>query len=159
MGRSDETEVDGSRFPLSDSAHHPLLQYPEESRLESRPHLPDFIEKESPAVGRFDQAGAVLVRTGESPSGMTEELCFEERFAKYRTALADDRSLASRGEPMESPTDEFLAGTASGKSITGYHSVEEMVENLESPRRVMLMVKAGGAVDALIEEFEREPPA
>ncbi len=68
-------------------------------------------------------------------------------------------NMASRGYSVgvfnrtTATTDEFLAGTAAGKSITGYHSVEEMVENLESPRRVMLMVKAGGAVDALIDQL------
>ena len=50
-------------------------------------------------------------------------------------------------------TDEFIDGTAAGKTISGYHSVEELVANLKSPRRVMLMVKAGPAVDALIGQL------
>jgi 6-phosphogluconate dehydrogenase len=68
-------------------------------------------------------------------------------------------NMASRGYSVgvfnrtTATTDEFLSGTASGKSITGYHSVDELVENLASPRRVMLMVKAGGAVDALIDQL------
>ncbi|WP_145265113.1 decarboxylating NADP(+)-dependent phosphogluconate dehydrogenase [Calycomorphotria hydatis] len=35
--------------------------------------------------------------------------------------------------------------------ISGYETLEEFVENLESPRRIMLMVKAGPAVDAIIK--------
>jgi len=51
-----------------------------------------------------------------------------------------------------STTDEFIAGNAAGKSITGYKTLEELVANLERPRKVMLMVKAGPAVDAIIKE-------
>ena len=53
-----------------------------------------------------------------------------------------------------SRVDEFLDGSAAGKSIAGYHSLAELVANLKSPRKVMLMVKAGEAVDAIIEELK-----
>ncbi len=47
--------------------------------------------------------------------------------------------------------DEFIEGRAAGKKFTGCHSLEELVDNLATPRKVMLMVKAGPAVDALID--------
>ncbi|MDP4222001.1 MAG: decarboxylating NADP(+)-dependent phosphogluconate dehydrogenase [Bacteroidota bacterium] len=46
--------------------------------------------------------------------------------------------------------DDFLAGRAKGKKITGTHSVEELVKSLKRPRKVMIMVKAGSAVDEMI---------
>jgi len=46
----------------------------------------------------------------------------------------------------------FINGRASGKNIIGAHSIEEFVLSLESPRKVMLMVKAGKPVDAFIEQ-------
>ena len=46
--------------------------------------------------------------------------------------------------------DEFIAGRAKGKNITGTHSIEELVGSLERPKKVMLMIKAGNAVDELI---------
>ena len=49
--------------------------------------------------------------------------------------------------------DEFLAGRAQGKPILGAHTIAEMVKQLKAPRRVMIMVKAGGAVDAVIESL------
>ncbi len=49
--------------------------------------------------------------------------------------------------------DEFLAGPAQGTQIFGAHSIEEFVASLKKPRRAMLMVKAGGAVDAVIEQL------
>lgn len=50
-----------------------------------------------------------------------------------------------------SKVDEFLAGTAKGTGVLGAHSLEEMAALLKKPRKVMLMVKAGKAVDGLIE--------
>jgi 6-phosphogluconate dehydrogenase len=49
-----------------------------------------------------------------------------------------------------SKVDEFMSGRAAGKSIVGAQSLEEFVSQLERPRKVMLMVKAGSAVDATI---------
>ncbi len=46
--------------------------------------------------------------------------------------------------------DDFLAGRAKGKNITGVHTVEELVKSLKRPRKVMIMVKAGSAVDEMI---------
>src|ERR1700730_4433440 len=48
--------------------------------------------------------------------------------------------------------DEFMAGRAKGKRIVGCHSVKELVAALKRPRKVMIMVKAGPAVDQVIEE-------
>jgi 6-phosphogluconate dehydrogenase len=47
--------------------------------------------------------------------------------------------------------DEFLAGRAKGKNITGTHTIEELIGSLEQPRKIMIMVKAGKAVDDMIE--------
>ena len=49
--------------------------------------------------------------------------------------------------------DEFMAGTARGKSVVGCRSPEELVRSLKRPRRLMLMVKAGGPVDQMIGQF------
>lgn len=47
----------------------------------------------------------------------------------------------------------FVEGRAAGKNIIGCYSIEELVTNLEKPRKVFMMVKAGAAVDALIEQL------
>lgn len=49
--------------------------------------------------------------------------------------------------------DNFINGRGKGKNIIGAHSLEELVESLETPRKVMLMVKAGSAVDDFIEKL------
>ena len=52
-----------------------------------------------------------------------------------------------------SKVDELVNGRAKGKNFVGCHSLQEMVDSLATPRKVMLMVKAGPAVDALIEQL------
>lgn len=50
-----------------------------------------------------------------------------------------------------SKVDHFLENEAKGKSIVGAHTTEEFVSKLKKPRRVMLLVQAGPAVDKLVE--------
>jgi 6-phosphogluconate dehydrogenase len=52
-----------------------------------------------------------------------------------------------------SKVDDFVNDRGAGKSIIGTHSVEEFCENLATPRRVMIMVKAGAVVDQVIESL------
>jgi len=49
--------------------------------------------------------------------------------------------------------DELMAGRAKGKNFVGCHSIAEMMKNLKRPRFVMMLVKAGQAVDDLIEQL------
>jgi 6-phosphogluconate dehydrogenase len=49
--------------------------------------------------------------------------------------------------------DDFINGRAKGKKIVGTHSVKELVASLKRPRKVMIMVKAGKAVDETIDQL------
>jgi len=51
-----------------------------------------------------------------------------------------------------SVTDEFIAANP-GKNLVGSHTLEEFVQSLSSPRKIMIMVKAGPPVDAVIESL------
>ena len=52
-----------------------------------------------------------------------------------------------------SKVDEFLEGPAKGTQVVGSYSLQELVDSLEAPRKVMLMVKAGSVVDQYIEDL------
>jgi len=49
--------------------------------------------------------------------------------------------------------DKFIAGRGAGKKFIGCHSIAEMCQNLERPRKVMMLVKAGAPVDDFIEQI------
>ena len=52
-----------------------------------------------------------------------------------------------------SKVDDFLANEAKGTKVVGAHSIEELVGLLKRPRRIMLLVKAGSAVDQFIDQL------
>src|SRR5947208_1944510 len=61
------------------------------------------------------------------------------------TVVAFNRTVAK--------VDDFLGKEAKGTNVIGAHSIEEMVQLLKRPRRIMLMVKAGQPVDEFIEQL------
>lgn len=61
------------------------------------------------------------------------------------TVVAYNRTVAK--------VEEFMSKEAKDTNIIGATSLEDMVSKLKTPRRVMLLVKAGSAVDAFIEKL------
>lgn len=51
-------------------------------------------------------------------------------------------------------TDEFMATRAVGKNVKAGYTLEEFVGLLERPRKILIMVKAGAPVDAVIEQLK-----
>ncbi len=52
-----------------------------------------------------------------------------------------------------SKVDNFVNGRAKGLNIIGTHSLQELADSLEKPRKVMMLVKAGSPVDDYIEQL------
>ncbi len=51
-------------------------------------------------------------------------------------------------------TDTFMEERAQGKNVKATYSIEEFVEALDRPRKILVMVKAGKPVDLVIEQLE-----
>ncbi|MEX0757180.1 MAG: NAD(P)-binding domain-containing protein, partial [Acidimicrobiia bacterium] len=64
--------------------------------------------------------------------------------------LADHGHRVAVYNRTTSVTDEFLAGEAQSKSIVGHAELKDFVADLARPRRIILLVKAGAAVDAVL---------
>jgi 6-phosphogluconate dehydrogenase len=67
--------------------------------------------------------------------------------------LADSGNAVSVYNRTPSTTMDFMAGEAVNKDIVSAVSLEELVETLERPRRVLLMIPAGNPVDSIIEDL------
>ena len=65
--------------------------------------------------------------------------------------MADHRFTVVVYNRTTSKVDDFLGGAAKDKNIIPSHSIEEFCQKLKSPRKVMLMVKAGPVVDDFIQ--------
>ncbi len=69
-------------------------------------------------------------------------------------------NVESRGFPVAvynrtgSVTDKFMAARGGTKQVKATYSLEDFVASLERPRRILLMVKAGGPVDAVITQLK-----
>ncbi len=69
-------------------------------------------------------------------------------------------NVESRGFPIAvynrtpAKTEKFMAWRATGKDVVAAYSLEEFVKSLERPRKILVMVKAGKPVDAVIEELK-----
>lgn len=69
-------------------------------------------------------------------------------------------NVESRGFPIavynRSPekTQKFMAERAVGKDVKAAYTLEEFVQTLEQPRKILVMVKAGAPVDAVIEQLK-----
>jgi 6-phosphogluconate dehydrogenase len=67
--------------------------------------------------------------------------------------LADHGYTVAVYNRTQAVTDDFVEGPAAASSIKPTTSLQQLVQNLKPPRRVMMMIKAGGAVDAVIEQL------
>jgi len=67
--------------------------------------------------------------------------------------MADKGFRVSVYNRTASRTDRFLQGRAKNKTIYGYHDVADFIASLACPRKVMMMLKAGEAVDQFIERI------
>lgn len=53
----------------------------------------------------------------------------------------------------EGVVERFIHGRAKGKSIEGYTDIVDFVNSIEQPRKIMMMVRAGNAVDQLMDQL------
>src|SRR5690242_20820142 len=111
-----------------------------QSRSARNPGIPDAFEDKDPSMATSQQSADIGL-VGLAVMG--ENLVLNMESHGYTVAVYN-RTRAR--------VDDFLAGRARGKKIVGSHSVKELVAALKRPRKVMLMVKAGPAVDQVIEE-------
>jgi 6-phosphogluconate dehydrogenase len=69
-------------------------------------------------------------------------------------------NVESRGFPIAvynrtaAKTETFMAERAKGKDVKAAYSLEEFVQSLERPRNILVMVKAGKPVDAVIDQLK-----
>ena len=75
---------------------------------------------------------------------MGENLALNMESRGYRVAVYNRTT---------SKVDDFISGRAKGLNFAGCHTIPDLVANLASPRKVMLMIKAGPAVDEMIEDL------
>jgi len=79
---------------------------------------------------------------------MGENLALNMESKGYKVAVYNRTAPGEEGI-----VNHFIQGRGKGKNFIGTHSIEELVNSLSHPRKVMMMVKAGAPVDELIQQL------
>src|SRR5262249_50736262 len=97
------------RLVVADASHLARLERPQERRLDVEGELADLVEEESPAVGVFERAAALLEGAGEGSAAMAEEL-EKDKPRRDPTAVKDDeRPAGDHRALVQGARDELLA--------------------------------------------------
>ncbi|MEO2021081.1 MAG: NAD(P)-binding domain-containing protein, partial [Pirellulaceae bacterium] len=75
---------------------------------------------------------------------MGENLALNVESRGFRIAV-NNRTVAK--------VDQLIAGRAAGKNFIGCQNLEELVQSVATPRKIMMLIKAGPAVDKLIDQL------
>ncbi len=109
IGRRNDADVDLARTRGAERAKFALLQHAQKFDLKGRRGFADFVEKDRPAVGQFEQADAVLIGAGIGALLAAEKLAFE-KLVRQGAAILDDKGLvAARRAEMDGAGEQFLA--------------------------------------------------
>ena len=111
MAASD-AHVDPPALVLAHAPDLPLLQRAQQLDLHAGRDLADFVEQQRPAVGRLEQARAVLRRAGERAARVAEELALEQGLGDGAAVDRDERPRRARGLLVDQPRDPLLARSA-----------------------------------------------
>ena len=74
--------------------------------------LPDFIEKQGPAIGRFDAALALLMRAGEGALLVAEKLALHQCLGNGAAIYCDERAVLPSAALVNGLRDHLLARAA-----------------------------------------------
>ncbi len=110
IGSRNNPHIQSGRAIGTDPLYFLLLQYPQKLALQMGRHGADFIKENRTVVSRFEFAGLVTDRAGESALDMAEQLTLQQGF-RYRSAVdRHKRPAAALSVMMQRPGHQFLSG-------------------------------------------------
>ena len=110
VGGRDDPHIDGVRLVLTDPPNLATFERPEQTGLKRLGKFADLVEKERAAVGHLEQAGPMLVGSGESSLPVAEELALHKVFRQRTAVHRHQRPIGSRAGLVDGAGHEFLAG-------------------------------------------------
>uniref|UniRef100_A0A915K661 6-phosphogluconate dehydrogenase, decarboxylating n=1 Tax=Romanomermis culicivorax TaxID=13658 RepID=A0A915K661_ROMCU len=115
-----------------------------------------FVHTDFPGEGRHQPSKKALITTHESSTRADIGLIGLAVMGQNLVLNMNDHGfVVCVYNRTVSKVDEFLANEAKGTNVQGAKSLEELVSKLKTPRRIMLLVKAGSAVDEFIEKLSK----
>ena len=109
VGRRNDANIDLDRCLATDAIELALGQHPQQTRLQRRRHVADFIEKQRAAIGLFETPDAARVGARERASLVAKQLRLEQVGRDRRSVQCDERLACPRAVLMQRARDELLA--------------------------------------------------
>ena len=151
VGGGDDAHIDGDFAGAADRAHRALLQHAQQFDLHGQRHFADFVEEDGAAVGDFEQAALVLVRSGEGAFQVAEEFALQQSLREGSAVDGDERLGGARRADVDGAGYKFFAGAAlavnqdrAGGGGDGAHRLLELLHGGTGADDVVERVAGGG---------------
>ena len=112
VGGGDQPDVDLGVAVVADAPELLRLQHAQDLHLQRERHLADLVEEQRPAVGRREQAFAVLGGVGEGALDVAEQLVLEQALRDGGAVDHHERALVALRQVVDGARDQLLAGAA-----------------------------------------------
>jgi len=124
--------------PSAEGADSPVLEHPEQLRLERGRHVADLVEEQGSPVGELEEAGPVPVGSRVGAADRAEHLALEEGFGHGGAVDGEERTVAPAARLVDPPGEELFSGSGLSDQEHGQAgsscSLQEL-EKLEQPPR------------------------
>ena len=109
-----------------------VRQYPQQSGLQFRGHIADFVEKQRAALGLFKAPTTHRLGAGEGTALVTEELTFEQ-IARDSGRIERHERLVSAGTvAMQSACDQLFSGSRFARHQHGHTRLRQSPDRAEN---------------------------
>ncbi|MNU72251.1 hypothetical protein D3C71_617050 [compost metagenome] len=109
LARAQDAHVDGFVATAAQLAHAALLQHAQQLYLHGQRQIVDFIEQQTAAMSRLEQALALVQRARIGARAAAEEFRFHQRFGNSAAVDGDKREAGTRALRMDGTRRQFLA--------------------------------------------------
>src|SRR5690349_10123074 len=131
VGGSDHAHVDLDRRLPAHAIELAFGQHAQQSRLQRRRHIADFVEEQRAEVGLLEAAAALRIRARERTLLVTEQLGLEQLGRNRRRVQGDERFRLARAVFMQRARDELLAGAGLAGDQHGYARARQAADGAE----------------------------
>ncbi len=125
VGGRHDSDVDRKRHPAAYSLDDSLLQRPQDLGLTGQVELPNLVEEQGAAVGRFELSGAAVDSSGDAFLD-AKQLGLEKSLGQGGAVERDERAVGSGARLVDGFRDQFLSGPA----FTADKNVDVGIPNL-----------------------------